>query len=85
MSETKKKAPAKKKAAPKKAAPKFRLAVVGDGGSGELSFNSELARDAAWEQLSRHTGLVSKGMKYSAIDDAGIEFRYLTIKSVSKL
>ncbi len=78
---TKKKAPAKKKPAPK---PKFLLEVEGYPNSGTLSFLSEKIRDVALARLNDHVGLVSKGMEYSIKDDAGNDFRYMTIKSVSK-
>ena len=76
-----KKAPAKKKAAPK---PEFLLEVEGHPGDATLAFLSETIRDAALKRLQSHVGMVSKGLAYSIKDDAGNEFRYLKIKSVSK-
>lgn len=83
-----KKAPAKKKATVKKAVapkPKFKLNASGDLGDMALSFDSEPARDAAMAKLKLSVGEVPGGLQHCIKDDAGCEFRYMTIKDVSKL
>lgn len=83
-----KKTPAKKKPAAKKKAaakPKFRLEASGDLGAMAMSFDSESARDAAMARLNQSVGEVPGGLQHCIKDDAGCEFRYMTIKSVSKL
>ena len=78
----KKKAPTKKKAAPK---PKVMLEVEGDSGSVTLAFLSEEARDSAAHYLKSSMGSVAKGLQLYIKDEFGTEFRYQTIKSISKL
>lgn len=77
----KKKPAAKKKAAPK---PKFKLKVSGDMGSSSLSFDSESGRESAMALLTTSIGEVSQGLQHRIKDDAGCEFRYRSIKAVSK-
>ena len=78
----KKKAPAKKKATPK---PEFKLEVCGDLGSATLSFGSDSARDTALAQLSQCMGEVPQGLQHCIKDDAGGEFRYMSIKDAAKI